>query len=152
MNHKTLLILLCLAGGTSAMAGCGGDGNGADDAAAARPAAPLEIALKPKHHALVTGTATLAPAGENMKVTLALDKHVPGTLLAHIHTGPCSDEPTYSNPRIWANLSEVIDSRSETTVNVVTLKELQAETSSINVHDPTHDNRTLVCADIPRAG
>jgi hypothetical protein len=149
MNHKTLMILLCLAGGTSAMAGCGGDG---DDAAAARPAAPLEIALKPKHHALVTGTATLAPAGGNMKVTLTLDKHVPGTLLAHIHTGPCSDEPTLSNPRIWATLSEVIDSRSETTVNVVTLKELQAETSSINVHDPTHDNRTLVCADIPRAG
>ena len=87
-----------------------------------------------------------------MKVTLTLDKRVPGTLMAHIHTGPCSDEPTASNPRIWATLTDVIDGRSETTVNIVTLHELQSESSSINVHDPTHANRALVCADIPRAG
>jgi len=37
-------------------------------------------------------------------------------------------------------------------VNTVTLPELQSESSSINVHDPTHANRALVCADIPRAG
>jgi hypothetical protein len=34
----------------------------------------------------------------------------------------------------------------------VTLKELQSEDASINVHDPTHGNRPLVCGDIPRAG
>ena len=94
----------------------------------------------------------MTPAGANLKVTLAVDTRVQGTLLAHIHTGPCSDEPTYSNPRIWASLTDVIDGASETTVNVVTLKELQSETSSINVHDPTHGNRALVCADIPPAG
>ena len=32
----------------------------------------------------------------------------------------------------------------------MTLGELRAETTSINVHDPTHANRTLVCGDIPR--
>ena len=56
------------------------------------------------------------------------------------------------NPRIWANLTEVIKGTSETMVNVVTLKELQSEPSSINVHDPTHAYRALVCGDIPRAG
>ena len=148
---KKLVILLCLAG---VITSCGGDEGDADDAAAARPTAspPLEIALKPKHRAPATGTAMLAPAGANLEVTLAVDTRVPGTLLAHIHTGPCSDEPTYSNPRIWANLTDVIDGGSETTVNVLTLKELQSETSSINVHDPTHGNRTLVCGDIPPAG
>jgi hypothetical protein len=151
-DRKTLVILLGLAA-APAITGCGGDANHAA-AAATRPAAaaPLEIPLKPKHRSKVTGTATLAPAGPNLKVTVTLDKPVSGPLMAHVHTGPCSDEPTASNPRIWASLTDVTDGRSETTVNTVTLRELQSETSSINVHDPTHANRTLVCGDIPRAG
>jgi hypothetical protein len=150
---KTLPILLCLAAGAAATAGCGGGEDGAA-AAAARPAdsPAVEIALKPEHRSGVTGTATLAPDGENLKVTLRLDKRISGRLPAHIHTGPCSDEPTATNPRIWALLQDVLDGRSESTVNVVTLKELQSEPASINVHDPTHGNRALVCADIPRAG
>ena len=68
------------------------------------------------------------------------------TLPAHIHTGPCSDEPTATNPRIWANLNEVIKGTSKTVVNVVTLKELQSEPASINVHDPAHNLRAMVCA------
>ena len=151
MNGKTLVILLFVSG---VIASCGGDEGDASDGAAARPTAspPVEIALEPKHRSPATGTATLAPGDAALKVTLTVDTRVQGTLLAHIHTGPCSDEPTYSNPRIWANLTDVIDGGSETTVNVVTLKELQSEASSINVHDPTHGNRTLVCGDIPRAG
>jgi hypothetical protein len=158
MNRKTLMILLCLAGSAAATAGCGG---GESSTAAARPAAsaapaaskPVKIALQPKHRSKVTGTAELVPAGgATMTVTLTLDKQIAGPLMAHIHTGPCSDEPTMSNPRIWAMLEDLRDSRSETTVNTVTLKELQSEPSSINVHDPTHGNRPLVCADIPRAG
>jgi hypothetical protein len=149
---KTLVILLCLAG--LPMAGCGDVDGGTDSAAAARPTpqAPVEIPLKPKHRSGVTGTATLAPAGANLIVTLTLDKRIPRTLMAHIHTGPCTDEPTATNPRIWANLTDVADGRSETTVNVVTLDELESESSSINVHDPTHGNRAMVCGDIPRAG
>ena len=151
-DRKTLVILLGLAA-APAITGCGGDTPRAA-AAATRPAAsaPLEIALAPKHRSGVTGTAMLAPAGANLKVTLTLDTPVSGPLMAHIHTGPCSDEPTASNPRVWATLTDVIDGRSETTVNTVTLHELQSETSSINVHDPTHANRALVCGDIPRAG
>jgi hypothetical protein len=152
-DRTTLVILLCLAGSAPAMAGCGGDDGSAGIVAASRPLAspPVEIALKPKHSSAVTGTARLAPAGADLKVTLTLDKRVPGPLMAHIHTGPCSDEPTASNPRIWTTLSDVVDGRSKTTLDVVTLQELQSETSSINVHDPTHANRALVCADIPRA-
>jgi len=153
-DRRKLMVLLCLAGGAPAMTSCGGDQGGTDAAAAARPAAsaPVEIALSPKHRSGVTGTATLIPGGADMKVRLTLDKRVPGPLMAHIHTGPCSDEPTATNPRVWATLTDVVNGRSDTTVNTVTLPELQSESSSINVHDPTHANRALVCADIPRAG
>jgi hypothetical protein len=147
------LVLLCLAGGALAIAGCGGDADKPEPAAARRVASkPLEIQFRPAHHSGVSGTATLAPGIRGLKVTLKLSEPVEGSLLAHIHTGPCSKEPTMTNPRIWASLTEVIDGRSETTVDLVTLDELRAESSSINVHDPDHANRPLVCADIPRAG
>jgi hypothetical protein len=149
VNGRRLALLVCLA---SALAGCsGGDGGGAAHAAAASPvpSRPVEITLRPKHGSGVTGKATLAPAGENLIVTLRLDKRFRFGLAAHIHTGPCSDEPTFANPRIWASLDEVRAGRSRTTVNTVTLRELQAETSSINVHDPSHGNRAMVCGDIP---
>jgi hypothetical protein len=146
------LVLLCLAG---AIAGCGGEADQPKKAAATRAPArqPIEIALKASHRSGVTGTATLAPGIRGLKVTLKLSKPLPeGNLLAHIHTGPCSHEPTMSNPRIWASLTDVVGGRSETTVDLVTLDELRAESSSINVHDPEHANRPLVCGDIPRAG
>ena len=150
---RRTLILLVLAGGTLAASGCGGQQDEPKPAAARRAAsAPLEIPLKPSHHSGVSGTAKLVPGLKGLKVTLELSEPVEGSLLAHIHTGPCSDEPTMSNPRIWASLTEVIEGRSETTVDLVTLDELRAESSSINVHDPDHANRPLVCGDIPRAG
>jgi hypothetical protein len=156
MTLHRLMILLCVAGIPAVATGCGGDeaGGDGDRAAAARPAAPapVEIALKTKHRSGVTGTATLAPAGEQLTVTLTLDKRLPGPLMAHIHTGPCSDEPTATNPRVWVTLTDVADGRSKTTVDLVTVPELQAESTSINVHDPDHANRPLVCGDIPRAG
>ena len=151
MNRKTLALAVGLAG-TLAIAACGGDDNNAQGAAAkpAAATAPLQIPLKPEHHSGVTGTATFVTDGPNLNVTLKLSKRMADTLPAHIHTGPCSDEPTAENPRIWANLNEVIKGTSKTTVNVVTLKELQSEPASVNVHDPEHGLRALVCADIPR--
>jgi hypothetical protein len=150
MNGKTLALAVGLAG-TLAIAACGGDDSGAHGAAAkpAAATAPLQLSLEPEHHSGVTGTATLVPDGPNLNVTLKLSKRMADTLPAHIHTGPCSDEPTAENPRIWANLNEVIKGTSKTVVNVVTLKELQSEPASINVHDPYHGLRALVCADIP---
>ena len=58
---------------------------------------------KPAHHSGVSGTARLVP-GPKDEVTLTLDKHGQDSLPADIHTGPCSDEPTFKNPRIWASL------------------------------------------------
>ena len=99
----------------------------------------------------MSGTARLVPgAKDDMTVTLTLDKRGDDSLPAHIHTGPCSQEPTLQNPRIWANLDNVEGGGSKTLVNVVTLAELRSEGASINVHDPEHGLRALVCADIPR--
>jgi cytochrome c556 len=147
-----LVILLCAAGGALALANGGGDPKPA--AATATPAVvrePMEIALRPAHHSGVSGTARLVPGGkDDMTVTLTLDKHSKARLPAHIHTGPCSKEPTAANPRIWANLEEVRAGRSKTYENIVTLGELRAEGASINVHDPEHGLRAMVCGDIPR--
>jgi hypothetical protein len=154
MNRKTLALavgLLCVVAAAVAVVVAGGDEKPAH-AAAPRPAAsaPVEVPLRPAHHSGVSGSATLAPDGANLHVTLKLSKPIADTLLAHIHTGPCSDEPTFDNPRIWANLEDVVKGTSKTLVNVVTLKELQSEPASINVHDPNHNQRPLVCADIPQ--
>jgi hypothetical protein len=145
-----LATLLCAAGGALALANAGGDEEPRRAAARTDAGEPLEIKLKPAHRSGVSGTARLVQGRAAMEVTLRLDEPLTDTLLTHIHTGPCSDEPTFSNPRIWANLDDVIDGRSETTVNVVTLGELRAEGASINVHDPDHDQRALVCGDVPR--
>jgi hypothetical protein len=145
-----MVILLCAAGGALALANAGGDAK--QHPAAASPAPePLEIALKPAHRSGVSGTARLVPgAKDDLTVTLTLDKAGKDSLPAHIHTGPCSDEPTFKNPRIWANLDNVVEGGSKTLVNVVTLAELRDEGASINVHDPEHGLRALVCGDIPR--
>jgi hypothetical protein len=146
-----MVILLCAAGGALALANSGGEKQHAAAATPAAAAEPLEIALKPSHHSGVSGTARLVPgAKDDLTVTLTLDKRTKDSLPAHIHTGPCSDEPTFKNPRVWASLDDVVDRRSKTTINVVTLAELRAETASINVHDPEHGLRALVCGDIPR--
>jgi hypothetical protein len=141
-----MAIVLCVAGGGLALANRGGAKQ-----QPARPAKPIEIALKPAHHSGVSGTARLVQgAKDSMTVTLTLDTRSKDPLPAHIHTGPCSDEPTFKNPRIWASLDELRDGRSATTENVVTLAELRSEGASINVHDPEHGLRAMACGDIPR--
>ena len=144
-------IMAAVLGGILVLAVAGGDGNSRPAAASAGVGKPLEVTLAPAHRSGVSGTARLVPGPDGIEVTVKLSKRVTATLPAHIHTGPCSDEPTLRNPRIWAALTDLSGGRSETTVNVVTLPELQAETSSINVHDPRHDLRPLVCGDIPRS-
>jgi hypothetical protein len=111
--------------------------------------APLAVRWRWPTPAARSGTAQPG-SKDDLTGTLTLDKGAKDSLPAHIHTGPCSDEPTFKNPRIWASLDNVVDGGSKTTVNVVTLAELRSESASINVHDPEHGLRGLVCGDIPR--
>jgi len=147
-----VLVFLCVAAGAVlALANAGGNEKPQRAAARAVPAEPIDVPLKAAHHSGVSGTARLVQDGDSLKVSVKLSKRVTATLPAHIHTGPCSDEPTFRNPRIWAGLTEVVNGASETTITVATLPELRAEPSSINVHDPHNDLRPLVCGDIPRS-
>jgi hypothetical protein len=146
-----LVVLLCVGGAVLALVNAGEDEAPRPAAAPAPASPPLELTLKPAHRSGVSGTARLVQGSAGVTVTLRLDERVAGTLPAHIHTGPCSDEPTIRDPRIWVSLTEVIDGRSQSTVTVATLPELQGESASINVHDPGRDLRSLVCGDIPRA-
>ncbi len=152
MNAKAVAVLVmlpCAAGGVLALAGGGEDDEPRRTGPRTGGGEALEIPLEPAHRSGVSGTARLVQGREGLIVMVKLGKRVTHTLPAHIHTGPCSDEPTMRNPRIWAGLTEVIDGRSETTITVATLPELRSESSSINVHDPHHDLRPLVCGDIP---
>jgi hypothetical protein len=146
-----VLVFLCVAAGAVlALANAGGSEKPRRTAARAVPAGPIEVPLKAKHRSGVTGTARLVQDGDSLRVSVKLSKPVKASLPAHIHTGPCSDEPTFRNPRIWVGLTELVDGASETTVTLATLPELRAEPSSINVHDPHDDLRPMVCGDIPR--
>jgi hypothetical protein len=139
----------------AALAGCGDDGSArAPASAVTTPSASLEVPLKPRHGSKVSGTATLQQVGGDLEVTVVLEKPIKAAyddiLPAHIHTGPCSVEPTYANPNMSAGLTEVQDGRSETTVPRTRLAGLQTRPYSINVHEPAGNQRPIACGDIPR--
>jgi len=148
------LTLLFLLGCALEPVACGGDGGGgaAEPAkAAAAPSEPVEFPLRESLGSGASGTARLVQNGDELAVTLTLKGGGSVAHLAHIHTGPCSKEPTFRNPRIWVGLTDVVRGHSESVVTLASLHDVQAESASINVHDPDNGNRPLVCGDIPRA-
>lgn len=117
--------------------------------AATSASTAIIVKLKEKRGSGVSGTATLRAVVRGVRVVLSLNKPVAGSAPAHIHTGPCSREPTFANPRIWRSLANVVNGRSATTVTGTTLKALRARRFSINVHDPD-SLLPIACGDIPR--
>jgi hypothetical protein len=120
-----------------------------DGKAATHAGTAVVLKLNEKRGSGVSGTATLRRVVKGVRVVVRLSEPVPGSLPAHIHTGPCSREPTFANPRIWRSLNYVVGGRSATTVGT-TLKTLRARRFSINVHDP-ESLLPIACGDIPRA-
>jgi hypothetical protein len=110
----------------------------------------LVVALSETHGSGISGTATITPSGRHLWVVLRLSGPVPRNSMAHLHTGPCSREPTFSNPRIASGLKNVVNGRSRTRVLLTTLRQLRARSHSINVHDPKSFD-VIACGDIPRS-
>jgi hypothetical protein len=125
-------------------------GSAAHGKVTAASATGLVFKLKEKHSSGISGSATLTPAGRHLRVVLRLSGPLRDSSPAHIHTGRCSNEPTFSNPRISSGLNSVVNRRSATTVLRTTLRELRARRYSINVHDP-NTLGVIACGDIPRS-
>ncbi len=142
-----LVVVLALATALLALAGCGGD----DEGAATTPAAAtdtgggaVEIALDEQNASGQSGTATLEAAGDGMtKVTIELSSPPADPQPAHIHVGACPDVGDVAHA-----LNNVEGGASETEVPV-TIEDLQAGDFAVNVHKSEAEAGVYVaCGDI----
>lgn len=139
MNTKTALMLCA---GVVAL----GVGSAAHGKAAGTSDEALVVKLKPKHGSGVSGTATLTPLGERMRVVVTLNKRVRGRLPGHIHKGRCKVEP---NLNVQSGLNDIVKGKSVTVLDFTSIETLRAGTFSVHVHAPTYE--VIACGDIPRA-
>ncbi len=106
----------------------------------------LVVKLKAKNYAGVSGTATLARAGKNIRVVVKLSRSVPGRLPAHLHIGPCSIERNIS---VREGLNNVVKGTS-VTITSTTWATLRKARHSIHVHKPGYTGAVIACGDVPR--
>ena len=105
----------------------------------------VTLDLQEQNDSGITGTATLSPTSDSeLEVELELDGSEGGPHPAHIHKGSCADlDPDPAFP-----LEDVVDGRSETTVEV-DIAELTADEYAINVHEsPENAANYVACADV----
>jgi Cu/Zn superoxide dismutase len=103
--------------------------------------------LKAQNSSGETATATLAQAGDDVKVTVVTTGGGTDPQPIHIHTGTCAKldpKPTYP-------LTTVQDGKSVTTLKALKLSDLETGNYAINIHKSTTDIGTYVsCGDIPK--
>ena len=105
----------------------------------------VALDLQEQNDSGITGTATLSPTSDGaVEVELELDGSEGGPHPAHIHRGSCADlDPNPAFP-----LEDVVDGRSDTTVDV-DIADLTADEYAINVHEsPENASNYVACADI----
>ena len=107
--------------------------------------AALTLDLQEQNDSGITGTATLSPTSDGeVEVEIELDGSEGGPHPAHIHEGTCAD----LNPAPAFPLTDVVDGRSETTVDV-DISELTASEYAVNVHESAENADVYVaCADV----
>ncbi|MBM4417390.1 MAG: hypothetical protein FJ033_03615 [Chloroflexi bacterium] len=113
--------------------------------AAAQTATKMTFTFGPGRNATQAGTVTLEPMGAQTKVTIDVASGGAGVSQpAHIHTGACPGVGAVAFP-----LTNVVDGKSETTVNV-TAAQIMATAHSINIHRSTTEAAVFTaCADLP---
>lgn len=91
-----------------------------------------------------TGTAALTQKPDGVEVVITLANAPAAAQPAHIHQGTCADAKSVAYP-----LTSVAGGNSTTMVKGVTIDQLLASPTSINVHKSTSDLATYVaCGDI----
>jgi hypothetical protein len=131
-----LTVVLAVALGALAVAGCGGDDEGSDE---------VTVVLNEFEFSGQTGTATLTAEGEQTQVSIEIeDDPLSESQPAHIHEGTCDNltaEPAFGLPN-------VVDGSSETTVDV-SLETLTSSAYAINLHMSDDDLATYTsCGNI----
>ncbi len=108
------------------------------------------VQLLPRNGFDMTGKARFVPrAKRSFWVTVTAQGGPGGSYMAHVHTGPCSKEPTFANPRLWNGLNNVVNGRSRTLVRG-SLAQYRRGKYSLNVHEPGGELRPMACGDLPR--
>lgn len=148
--RSTLIVGLAAVGGLAAILMTGAfAASGADNARAPRA---FTVQLVSRNGSNMTGTARFVPRGPRSFVVVVTVRGGPGGgptgYPAHVHTGPCSKEPTFANPRIRFGLVYVRSGRSRTIVNR-SLAVFRRRVHSLNVHEPSGALRPMACGDLP---
>jgi Cu/Zn superoxide dismutase len=111
--------------------------------AAAAPST-LSVKLAAQNGSGENGTATLTQAGGDVQVVIALSGAPATAQPAHIHTGTCSSLGGVAYP-----LTSVTGGKSTTTVKGVTIAQLLAKPTAINVHESADDlQKYVACGNI----
>jgi hypothetical protein len=136
--------------GLAVFAGGASLASGAESVRAPRA---FTVQLLSRNDSDMTGTARFVPRGKRSFVVVVTVQGGPGGgaygYMAHIHTGPCSKEPTIDRPRIAEGLHNVKGNRSRTTVRHSLARYRRAK-YSLNVHEPSGQYRPIACGDLPR--
>jgi hypothetical protein len=105
----------------------------------------LTVNLKAQNASGETGTATLTQQPDGVQVVISLANAPATAQPAHIHLGTCDK----LNPAPEYPLESITAGNSTTLVKGVTIDQLLAKTSAINVHKSTSDLGTYVaCGNI----
>ncbi len=105
----------------------------------------LTLDLQEQNDSGITGEVEFSPTSEgDVEVEIELDGSQGGPHPVHIHEGTCAD----LNPAPAFPLTDVVDGRSETTVDV-DISELTASEYAVNVHESAENADVYVaCADV----
>lgn len=104
------------------------------------------VALSAQNNSNESGTATLKETDRKVVVSLSVTGEPKGAIQpAHIHLGSCPNPGAVKYP-----LTNVVDGKSETTLNV-TMDQLRGELPlAINVHKSAAQSKVYVsCGDLP---
>jgi hypothetical protein len=141
------------AGVTLGLAALAGGASLAGGAETVRAPRAFTVQLLSRNGSDMTGTVRFVPRGKRSFWALVRVSGGPGApstgYPAHVHTGPCSIEPTFERPRIYDGLNNVINGRSRTTVHH-SLGRYRRGKFSVNVHEPNGVLRPMACGDLPR--
>ena len=116
-----------------------------DDAEDALDDVSFTLDLEEQNNSGITGEVEFSPTSEGaVEVEIEVDGSDGGPHPAHIHAGSCAElDPNPAFP-----LADVVDGRSETTVDV-DVGELTAQEYAVNVHEsPENADVYVACADI----
>jgi Cu/Zn superoxide dismutase len=111
----------------------------------AAAAGTMNVVINPQNSSGQSGTAVIKDVSGGIEVTVALKGEPDGASEAiHIHEGTCAK----LNPAPWKALTNVINGTSKTTIQGVSVADLQKGTYAINAHDEKNLAHYVACGNL----